>query len=78
MATLTNLSATYLELGEYELAAATANRALEENAAWRKGYHRMGVAYEKMGKKREAMEICVVKRAPLELIGSLITCTRID
>ena len=57
MATLTNLSATYLELGEYELAAATANRALEENAAWRKGYHRMGVAYEKLGKKREAMEV---------------------
>ena len=57
VATLTNLSATYLELGEYELAATTAKRALEENVAWRKGYHRMGVAYEKMGKKREAMEV---------------------
>lgn len=52
-----NFSVMYLELGEYEFAAVTANRAFEENVVWRKGYYCMGVVYEKMGKKCEVMEV---------------------
>ena len=57
VAVLTNLSATYLELGEYRLAADSARRALEANASWRKGYHRMAVAFERMGEKERALGV---------------------
>lgn len=67
VAVLTNLSATYLEMGEYRLAADSARRALEANASWRKGYHRMAVAYERMGEKAHALE---VYRRGLEICGA--------
>ena len=67
VAVLTNLSATYLELGEYRLAADSARRALEANASWRKGYHRMAVAFERMGEKERALG---VYRRGLEICGS--------
>ena len=56
-ATLTNISAAYLELGRYELAEAAARRALEANATWRKGYARLARSLERQGRAKAAMDV---------------------
>ena len=65
-ASLTNASAAYMELGRYDLAEAAARRALEANAAWRKGYARLARALERQGRARDA---CDVYKRGIEVCG---------
>lgn len=56
-ATLTNISAAYLELGRYDLAEAAARRALDANSTWRKGYARLARSLERQGRAKAAMDV---------------------